>query len=66
MPPISSKNSPLNPSAAADLGIGNAGTPSIDQETEEERKRRLMAQQQQQAMAAQNSYAATALLGPAG
>ncbi len=63
MPAISSKNSPLNPSAASDLGIGASNTPSIDQETEEERKKRVLAQQQQQAMAMQNSYAATALLG---
>ncbi len=63
MPVTSMKNSPLNPSAASDLGIGASNTPSIDQETEDERKRRLLAMQQQQAMAMQNSYAATSLLG---
>jgi len=66
MPATSAKNSPLDPLASSDLGIGNSGTPSMDQETEEERQRRIKAQQAQAAMASQNSYASTALLGPAG
>ena len=48
MPAISAKNSPLDPLASADLGIGAANPPTIDAEDEEERKRRVQAQQQQQ------------------
>ena len=66
MPATSQKNSPLDPLASSDLGIGAANPPTIDQETEEERQRRVQAQQQQALKASQNSYASTALLGPPG
>ena len=66
MPATSQKNSPLDPLASSDLGIGASNTPTIDAETEEERKRRVQAQQQQAMAASQNSYASTALLGPSG
>jgi len=66
MPATSAKNSPLDPLASSDLGIGNSNPPTIDAEDEAERKRRVQAQQQQQAMASQNSMASTALLGPGG
>jgi hypothetical protein len=65
MPATSAKNSPLDPLASADLGIGAANTPQIDAETEEERKRRLEMAAQQNAMASQNTYASTALLSNA-
>jgi hypothetical protein len=63
MPATSTKNTPLSSMASADLGIGNAGTPQMDEETEEERKRRMAQQQQQYMLASQNSMASTALLG---
>ena len=59
MPPTSSKNAPLGDASSSLLG----NTPQMDQETEEERKRRLQQAQQQQALARQNSYASTQLLG---
>jgi len=54
------------PSASDALGLGDALSQQVSEETEEQRKRRLGQIQQQQQLGEAGSYAVTSLFGPTG